>query len=182
MTATTDPYSAYDTKMQQVAGLEGLSGLIGGIFRRKAYADSEAYNRSIYQYNIAAKKKQGDELRKQGVTDMQDAHLKGRLVAGDVRADAAARGVDVNSGSAQDISRSVDSANATNENRIVHNAFTAARQQYEEATALRMQQELERKRTEQLQSENNAAMFKSAFTAVDNYGAIKSLFTGFFGG
>jgi hypothetical protein len=89
-------------------------------------------NATIYNYKSAKLEaanqlQQASDALMRGQIDMLDHHIQRKIDMGSVKADAAARGVEVDSGSALDVTRSVDATATVEENRIEYNAYTEAR-------------------------------------------------------
>lgn len=174
----SEPYS---DRSDMGKGVAALAGLFGGMKKRRAYDDYESTLIAASEYNSWAARKQGDAELKKGAQELQLTHAKGRLNLAQARADAAARGVAVDSGSAVELARGIDAANAAEENNVMQNAFAQARQKYEEAQAIRMQQELDRQRIAMQQEENDAMMFSSFLGGIGSYGSMFSAFKGLLG-
>lgn len=161
--------------------LEALGGVFGGLLKRRALNEYEKTQKAASRYNVWAAGQQGDAILRAGVHDFNTLHVKNKLDLAAVRADAAARGVSVTSGSTVDVAHGVDLAGAASENRTIANAYSSARQQYDEAQALKIQMELDKQRAQAAQQENLTSMGTSFLSGIGSYGGALSSFAGLFG-
>lgn len=129
----------------------------GGLFRALGLMATSAaaggqYSAGMYNYDAAKTdvsnvRLQATDAIFRGKVDQLDSKMKGDQTQGDLKADAAARGVEADSGSAADIQEGARQGAATDQARIEYNAFEEARMLRNKAAAMQEEAKREKKKT-----------------------------------
>lgn len=100
------------------AGVSALGTIAGGI----SQAHQASYQAEVAKNNATIADNNATEATQAGQAQAEAASLKGAAVAGNILAEQAANGIDVNSGSAVDVQQSQREESKLDTNTVVHNA------------------------------------------------------------
>jgi hypothetical protein len=166
---------------QMMTGLSKIgTSLYAGVTDKKALKKAYKYNAAVTNYNNAKLERAAAETITAGGVEQNDINLRARLDQAQGRADAVARGVDPNSGSAADITIGAMNAQAVDIARTQDNVYRAARQQYDEIYAANIQQKMDHALMKEKLKANKTEMFSSMMSGVSTIGGAMSGGGGFF--